>query len=127
MDVDEEPPMKKLRVSLEVFQDTKRHKKRGDEDRDQWFKWENGEVAFSVFYIHCAGGAAWLCNAVSESQLWDRLKDQPEASGQRWYCTCCEARYRTKFGVVVETVMKGESAYFHAELPHFYLRCNVQV
>ena len=84
---------------------------------DQWFKLQKGEGAFNVFYICCAGGAEWPCNTVIESQLWDRLQDELQASRQRWYCKCCSARYRTKFGVMVEIVIKGQPMYCHSELP----------
>ena len=76
----------------------------------------------NVFYVCCAGGAERPCNTVIESQLWDRLKDELQASGQRCYCKCCKARYKTKFGVMVQIVIKGQATYCRAELPP----CNIE-
>ena len=70
-----------------------------------------------MFYLCGAGGAEQPCNTVIERQLWDRLKDELQASGQRCYCKCCKARYKTKFGVMVEIVIKGQAMYCQAEFP----------
>ena len=33
---------------------------------------------------------------------WDRLHDAPVSAKQRWYCNICNARYQTKYGVLIE-------------------------
>ena len=60
------------------------------------------------------------------AESWDRLKDDPAATKQRWYCSC-GARYKTKYGVLLEVgIQKGideegepiwMANYCRAELP----------
>ena len=33
---------------------------------------------------------------------WDVFKEDLAATGQRWYCKCCYAKYKTKYGVLAE-------------------------
>ena len=82
---------------------------------DQWFKHCKGE--FNVYYVCMAGGSANLCCTLIESMAWDRFKDQLEATGQRWYCKVCGAKYMTRFGVLCEIVTGGKALYCRAELP----------
>ena len=74
---------------------------------------------FNVYYI-CRSdqGAGWPnCNTLIESKQWDRLHEDPNATGQRWYCCNCGAKYRTKFGVLIEWKINGIAHYLLAELP----------
>jgi hypothetical protein len=82
---------------------------------DRWFKDDVRE--FRVYYICLAGGTVWPCNTVIEAMAWDRLKDEMEATGQRWYCKCCRAKYKTRFGVLVEMINGNQACYCMAELP----------
>eukprot|EP00974_Lingulodinium_polyedra_P119752 11172352-Lingulodinium_polyedra.AAC.1 len=60
-----------------------------------------------MFYV-CLGktGPDWedpRCKtAIASAAIWDRLRDDPLAVGQRWYCKRCPTRYKTSFGIVVE-------------------------
>lgn len=83
---------------------------------DQWFTSRKG--AFNVYYICRAGGFANQCLKVTQSQEWGRLHTDPEATGQRWYCSCW-AKYKTTFGVLTEMIaLDGKMAYYAiAEFP----------
>ena len=37
--------------------------------------------------------------------------------GRRWYCGICRARYKTKYGVLVEIILNGKAMYCKADLP----------
>ena len=82
---------------------------------DRWFK--EGVKEFRVYYVCLAGGTAWPCNTVIEFMAWDRLKDELEATGQRWYCKCCKAKYKTKYGVLCEMINGNQACYCLADLP----------
>ena len=47
------------------------------------------------------------CGTVIASKVWDRLKDDPLASGQRYYCNCCNARYKHENGSLLEIQTPG--------------------
>ncbi len=51
-----------------------------------------------------------------QSKAWERLIDNPLATGQRWYCKC-GARFKTAWGQVVELQLRGETIYFRAAVP----------
>ncbi len=87
---------------------------------DQWFKFD--DTAFNVYYCCMSGPELWPCHTLIESMAWDRFKDDPAATGQRWYCKECRARYKTKFGVVVEILANNTALYCKAELPPFDLQ-----
>ena len=38
------------------------------------------------------------------------------ATKQRWYCVCCETRFRTAYGMLVEVHTKGVSTFMLAEI-----------
>ena len=50
---------------------------------------------------------------------WDRFKEDPAATGQRWYCKMCHAKYKTKYGVLVEMINGSQACYCLGELPPF--------
>ena len=80
---------------------------------DRWFASEKG--SFNAYYI-CRAGGCQPCNTVIQAQAWDRFKEDPAASGQRWYCHC-NAKYKTSWGVLIE-IFKGDVAcYCLASLP----------
>ena len=77
---------------------------------------KNGVVigAFMSFYVCLAnrGSTSVKCGTVICSKLWDRLKDDPLASGQRYYCNCCFARYRQQSGTLIQIQAPGCSPSF---------------
>jgi hypothetical protein len=90
---------------------------------DRWFEKANGEK-FSTFYP-CRGHTP-ECGALIPSETWARLHEDPEASGQRWYCNYCKhmwgqgTKYKTKWGVVVEMCCRridGTLQYMYCQAP----------
>ena len=80
---------------------------------DRWFASEKG--IFNAYYI-CRAGGCQPCNTVIQAQAWDRMKEDPLATGQRWYCHC-HAKYRTSWGVLMEIFKNGVACYCLADLP----------
>jgi hypothetical protein len=100
-------------------------------DQTKWCKaadysdtlFQNEEGEFNVYYTCMRKWDAEgkeRCNTAIRSDLWDRLKNDPLATKQRWYCSC-GARYMTKYGVLVEIVGfsggKRTAMYARAEFP----------
>jgi hypothetical protein len=83
---------------------------------DRWFK--DGIREFRVYYI-CVAGGAHPCNTVIEAMAWDRFKKELEATGQRWYCKMCYAKYKTKYGVLVEMINGKQACYCLGAIPPF--------
>jgi len=112
--------------AFEAFEGIDRqHMKNAADYSDQWLKDARG-VQFNVYYTCKAGATLWPCNTVIESQAWDRLHQSAYACKQRWYCGICNAKYKTKYGVMVEILMaegdKQVAMYAMAELPPFDLQ-----
>ena len=81
---------------------------------DQWF--EKDGSAFNVYYMCKAGAAGEECFTLTLSTEWERLHDDPIATGQRWYCSC-GAKYKTKYGVLTELIIEKSAYYVMAEFP----------
>ena len=64
-----------------------------------------------------ASGGDRRCNTLTLSAHWQRRHGDPLASGQRWYCPVCSARYKTGSGVLVEFVGGDASYYLRADFP----------
>ncbi len=82
---------------------------------DRWFT--TGESEFRVYYICVAGGSQYPCNTVIEAMACDRLNEDAEVTGQRWYCKMCHAKYKTKYGVLVELINGKQACYCLVDLP----------
>jgi hypothetical protein len=95
--------------------------------RDELFRWQmaadyadgwtevkssSGRLigGFSAFYICRAGPADGKCNTFILNKEWARRHTDILATGQRWKCRCCGAKYWTKFGMVVEVRLVGGGA-----------------
>ena len=89
---------------------------------DEWFHGPKG--GFRVYYFCEAGGSVNQCLTLTLSDEWDRLHEQPDATGQRWYCPMCGTRYKTRFGVLCEMFAKDTNIayYAKAEFPPGTLR-----
>ena len=87
--------------------------RRAADYNDRWFASEQG--VYNVYYV-CRAGGNTPCNTVIQSKAWTRMKDNPLASGQRWYCHC-KARYRVAWGTLVEIFRDGVACYCLASLP----------
>jgi hypothetical protein len=84
---------------------------------DRWFALDSGMGFFNVYYVCKAGAALWPCNTLIISQEWDRLHQDMTATKQRWYCKECTAKYKVKYGVMVEITIDSRAFYAVAELP----------
>ncbi|MFM7978657.1 MAG: hypothetical protein ACKPKO_05025 [Candidatus Fonsibacter sp.] len=48
--------------------------------------------------------------------MWEqKIKAEAWVAGQSWYCPCCNARYRPKFGMLVELHIRGTPYWMLAE------------
>ena len=56
------------------------------------------------------------CDTVVQAQAWDRLKEDPVASEERWWCHC-QAKYKTSWGALVEIFKDDVACYCLANLP----------
>ena len=68
-----------------------------------------------------AGDVNGCCGTVIGSKAWLRKLPAPWASGQKWYCNCCGAKYRTTMGMLTEIYASDGSIYwivseFHGEM-----------
>ena len=52
----------------------------------------------------CRAGGATECGTLILSVDLDRLKQDPAAAGQHWYCKC-GAKYKTTFGVLLDVIV----------------------
>ena len=59
-----------------------------------------------------AGEADGCCGTVIVSKAWLRKLAEPWASGQKWYCNCCTAKYRTTMGMLTEIHASDGSVYW---------------
>ena len=86
---------------------------------------KNRRVAAFMTYYVCLAGHSWEpCGTVMGSKVWDRLHEDPLKPKQRWYCNCCHAGFKTKFGVVIEILLpptksapNGSWLYMRATVP----------
>ena len=68
-----------------------------------------------------AGGSEYLCRKAILAKYWDAMLNDPLAVKHRWYCKICASRYKTRFGVLTECIMKGIAQYCYAELPPLHM------
>ena len=80
--------------------------------------------ALMSYYVCLAGGSQYPCGTVMEASAWDRLHANPLQTKQRWYCNDCSAKYRTKYGVLVQVMLppcdahpQGSTQWMRAEVP----------
>ena len=92
--------------------------RRAADYNDRWFASEEG--VYNVYYV-CRAGGNTPCNTVIQAKAWDRMKDDPLASKQRWYCHC-KARYKTAWGTLVEIFRDGVACYCLAGLPSPHMK-----
>jgi hypothetical protein len=90
---------------------------------DSWIEVKQKGVCVASFmtWFVCGAkvGSAGFCGVITASKRWLLHKpEDPLASGQRWYCPSCRARYRPKFGLLVELFefTSGTRSYALAEL-----------
>ena len=70
-----------------------------------------------VFYVcNRLVGQERCCTLIVSSQ-WTRKHDDPCATGQKWYCKICEAKYKTTSGMMVQMIYNGQSHFVRASFP----------
>jgi hypothetical protein len=79
---------------------------------DRWFA--DGVWEFHVYYLCLAGPPNWPCNSAIKAMVWDRCVVDAR---MRWYCKLCNAKYRHKFGVLIEIINGTQASYCLAPLP----------
>ena len=86
---------------------------------DEWYMVGSGAEAkaFRCFYVCGRPCGGEICASMMLSSHWVRRAEDPLATGQRWYCRVCNARYKTNSGVLVEMVCQGEVTYLRADFP----------
>ena len=80
--------------------------------------------ALMSYYVCLAGGSEYPCGTVMEASAWDRLHPDPLQAKQRWYCNVCSAKFRCKFGVLLQVMLppcdahpQGSTQWMRAEVP----------
>ena len=83
---------------------------------DEWSETKTG--CFRAWYVCMQDWKKTypVCGTLMPSQAWTRRHEDPCHNKQRWYCVCCETRYYTKFGMLVEFHCKGVSTFMLAEV-----------
>ena len=77
----------------------------------QWYMLE--KVTFKLHYLCFAGGAASPCNTVIEKHMMEsQMVGELDTCWPRFYCKCCQARWRTRFGAMILITFKGKTNYF---------------
>ena len=74
------------------------------------------KTALRSWWMCLSGGDEWPCCTVVLAKRWDqKIKSEAWAPGQCWYCPCCNAKYRPKFGMLVEMHIRGTPYWMLAE------------
>ncbi len=84
---------------------------------DEWFHVPGDGLRFRTFYLCMGGGNDNPCGCVQLSASWARFKEDALAPGQRWYCKVCSAKYKVRYGVLVEMVKENQTFYLKGQFP----------
>jgi hypothetical protein len=60
---------------------------------------------FCSYYICMSDNGK--CRTLILSKVWTRRHEDPLASQQRWKCVCCNTKYKTRMGMLIETRLLG--------------------
>ena len=74
-------------------------------------------MGLRVFYVCNRKVGQQRCATMIASSTWKRRHADPLATKHRWYCTVCQARYKTVNGVMVQMVHNGVDHFCRADLP----------
>ena len=83
---------------------------------DEWVQTASGALRAWYICLQDCKGTQPPCGTLIPSKTWKRRYEDMSASKQKWYCVCCETRYRTKYGMLVEVHAKGLSTFMLAEV-----------
>ena len=73
--------------------------------------------ALRVLHLCMSGHSEDPCLTAIEGKAWQRMMANPWASGQRWYCNVCQARYRPRMGVLCEIHIRGQVFWLRGTYP----------
>ena len=90
-------------------------KRRSFEGKDDQARWQHaagyadqwlaaGKSECNCFCV-CRSGGANNSDTVIASNVWARMKDDPTAAGQRWYCIGCGAMCKCSCGLLLLEVV----------------------
>ena len=83
---------------------------------DEWVNTKTGALRAWYVCLQDWGGTWGVCGTVMPSKQWKRKFDDVRPSKQRWYCVCCQTRFRTSYGMLVEVHTRGVSTFMLAEV-----------
>ena len=83
---------------------------------DEWVNTKTGSLRAWYVCLQDWGGTWGVCGTVMPSKQWKRKFEDVGASKQRWYCVCCQTRFRTSYGMLVEVHTRGVSTFMLAEV-----------
>jgi hypothetical protein len=81
---------------------------------DEFSSIDQGRAYFRAYFLCMSGGSDHPCMSVMASKAWRRRFDDPLASKQRWFCLYCGARYRVRFGALIEILSASTGARYWA-------------
>ena len=76
--------------------------------------------ALRSWWICLAGHETTPCCTLILAKHWNRKINKPDGEwvkGQKWQCNCCNTKYKTTYGVLVEIIIKGTPYWCVAEEP----------
>ena len=89
-----------------------------DVNDDEWVDTPDGK--FRAWYVCLAPIDGWgnTCGTVIPEKMWQRYPEFFVQGQKFFYCVCCGAKYRTKFGMLVEFSPKARnsSRFMRAEI-----------
>jgi hypothetical protein len=87
-------------------------------------EWTNGQIydpdtktTFRCFFSCLAGTANQECNTLILCNKRSRLYDDALSTSQRYLCKVCNTKYMTKYGLVIEMIVEGQSYLARVPLP----------
>ena len=83
---------------------------------DEWVRTASGALRAWYVCLQDWGGQHPPCGTVMPSKQWKRKFADLGSTKQRWYCVCCQTRFRTSYGMLVEVHTKGVSTFMLAEV-----------
>ena len=84
---------------------------------DEWYLLPEKKAGFRTFYLCGRERGTERCHTLTVSSRWHRLYQDPFASGQRWHCPACLAKYEPANGVMVEVLSRRGAYYIKAPFP----------
>jgi hypothetical protein len=104
-------PTKQETIEFEVVEDEE-----SESHASSNAKWGQVFSTYRSFYL-CRAGGANPCYTVMPSDAWRAKHNDPWARKQKYYCNCCNACYKTTFGMIIEIEFDGQFYYVKTYIP----------